>query len=189
MSTRKKTIPKPLKDLVWDINIGKDKGIGKCYVCDQELDSKKFHCGHIISEKNMGPTQLNNLKPICATCNLSMGTQNMDDFKKEFFPIIAKIEVLCKFNIFHDLIKNSNPLKYVLIPNYHMVARRYSTEYTDSYAQCIIRGIGTPPVGSRDTGPYKMSNIEKWQRITRLINADKSNNCEICLNFAKIISV
>ncbi|ATZ81263.1 hypothetical protein BMW23_1220 [Bodo saltans virus] len=26
------------------------------------------------------------MKPICATCNLSMKTQNMEEFKREFFP-------------------------------------------------------------------------------------------------------
>ena len=49
-----KYVPKVLKDLVWDINIGKASGLGKCYVCSQQIDSKNFHCGHIIAKKMEG---------------------------------------------------------------------------------------------------------------------------------------
>lgn len=87
MSPRKKIVPKVLKDLVWDMNIGRERGLGECYVCSQELDSKKFHCGHIISEKNGGKIELNNLRPVCATCNLSIGTRNMDEFRDIYFPV------------------------------------------------------------------------------------------------------
>ena len=41
-----------------------------------------FHCGHITSEKNGGDMTLNNLLPICALCNSSMGSVNMWDFIK-----------------------------------------------------------------------------------------------------------
>lgn len=104
MPPKKKSIPKALKNLVWDKNIGKEKGIGECYVCKQELDSKKFHCGHIIAEKSGGETQLDNLKPICATCNLSMGTQNMEDFKKMFFTEKIKDKKMCYFELLHEFI-------------------------------------------------------------------------------------
>ncbi len=104
MPPKKKSIPKALKDLVWDKNIGKDKGTGECYVCNQQLDSKKFHCGHIVAEKNGGETQLNNLKPICATCNLSMGTQNMEEFKKIFFPQKNDEKKECYFKLLHEFI-------------------------------------------------------------------------------------
>ena len=40
-----------------------------------------FHCGHVISEADGGPTTVDNLRPVCATCNLSMRTQNMEKFK------------------------------------------------------------------------------------------------------------
>ena len=30
---RKKTIPKILKNMIWDNCIGREKGIGKCYCC------------------------------------------------------------------------------------------------------------------------------------------------------------
>ena len=83
------SIPKAVKDTIWDQCFGKEAGIGKCYCCSGEINSKKFDCGHIISVANSGTNNIDNLKPICSTCNKSMGTTNMEEFKKEYF---AKIE-------------------------------------------------------------------------------------------------
>ena len=82
----RKTIPKAVKDKVWDICIGKEKGVSKCYCCSSDIDSKKFDCGHIISVANGGSDTIDNLKPICDTCNKSMGTENLEVFKKKYFP-------------------------------------------------------------------------------------------------------
>ena len=81
----RKTIPKSLKNIVWDKHIGKEKGIGECDVCKCEIDSKNFDCGHIISVKNGGETNETNLLPICATCNKSMGIENLNEFKEKYF--------------------------------------------------------------------------------------------------------
>ena len=35
-----------------------------------------WHCGHVISEKNGGETNIGNLRPICGSCNNSMGSMN-----------------------------------------------------------------------------------------------------------------
>ena len=43
-----------------------------------------FHCGHIIAESKGGELSVNNLKPICQSCNSSMGTQNMDEYIKKY---------------------------------------------------------------------------------------------------------
>jgi len=81
----RKSIPKSLKILVWDKNIGKEKGIGECDVCKSNIDSKNFECGHIISVKYGGETNIKNLLPICSSCNKSMGTQNLLEFKEIYF--------------------------------------------------------------------------------------------------------
>ena len=81
----RKSIPKSLKNQVWDKHIGKEKGIGKCNVCKIEIDSKNFECGHIISVKQNGETNINNLLPICSPCNKSMGIENLNEFKKKYF--------------------------------------------------------------------------------------------------------
>ena len=80
----RRSIPKVLKNLVWDINIGKEKGVGNCYCCLQNIDSKNFEAGHIIAVTNGGETKLENLKPICSCCNKSMGSSNLEDFKQTY---------------------------------------------------------------------------------------------------------
>ena len=82
---KKKSIPLSLKALVWNKYIGEEKGIGYCQCCRKNIIKQiSFHCGHIISERNGGSTTLNNLIPLCQTCNLSMGKQNMNDFVKKY---------------------------------------------------------------------------------------------------------
>lgn len=83
-NTKKQHIPKKLKNMIWDKYIGKEKGVGLCYCCSEEIDSKNFEAGHIIPEAKGGPTNIYNLRPICSCCNKSMGTQNMDEFKEKY---------------------------------------------------------------------------------------------------------
>jgi uncharacterized C2H2 Zn-finger protein len=82
---KKQKIPKVIKDLVWDTYIGEEKGVGPCYVCSGKINSKSFHCGHIVAEACGGKITIENLRPVCATCNGSIGTQNMDEFKEKYF--------------------------------------------------------------------------------------------------------
>lgn len=80
LANKKKTIPKVLKNSVWDKYIGQDKGIGSCFSCQTNIDSKHFECGHVIAEQDGGDITLDNLRPVCSLCNKSMGTLNMHDF-------------------------------------------------------------------------------------------------------------
>ena len=82
---KRKTIPKIIKNEVWDNYIGKTNGLGKCYVCATEIDSKNFEVAHIIAVKNGGSDESDNLRPTCLQCNRSMGVQNLEDFKKQYF--------------------------------------------------------------------------------------------------------
>ena len=83
---KKKSIPKSLKKMTWDKWVGKDVGTIKCLCCNhQEIRQIEFHCGHVVAEKNGGQTIVENFIPICAQCNLSMGTMNMNEFKKMYF--------------------------------------------------------------------------------------------------------
>ena len=57
--SKKASIPKKLKEIVWNTNIGVDKGTEKCMCCKTtEIQQMSFHCGHIISEYNGGETKL-----------------------------------------------------------------------------------------------------------------------------------
>lgn len=79
----KEKIPATVRNLVWLKFIG-DKNQGNCLCCSEEIISRaNFQCGHIIAEKNGGEVTVDNLRPICGSCNGSMGTQNMEDFIKK----------------------------------------------------------------------------------------------------------
>ena len=78
---KKKSIPLALKRNVWNKYVGEYIGKTLCLCCKlTHITQMNFSCGHIISEFNGGTNKLNNLKPICVSCNSSIRTQNMDEF-------------------------------------------------------------------------------------------------------------
>lgn len=84
--SRRKGIPKHIKTLVWNKYIGAATPSTKCLSCREELISiRSFHCGHVIAEAKGGDSTINNLRPICAPCNSSMGTMSMNEFTKTYF--------------------------------------------------------------------------------------------------------
>jgi hypothetical protein len=56
--------------------------IGQCYCCDDELKFSNMECGHIIPHVKGGGIDIENLEPICKSCNTQMGIMNLHDFKK-----------------------------------------------------------------------------------------------------------
>lgn len=89
---KRKAIPKKIKNLVWNKIIGKEKGVGNCYCCDDDIDSKHFEVGHVVSVANGGKNNVDNLKPICSCCNKSMGKRNLELFKEEYMSKKTKIK-------------------------------------------------------------------------------------------------
>jgi 5-methylcytosine-specific restriction endonuclease McrA len=82
----RKAIPKKIRGEAWKIQFG-DSTKGSCFCCKKDLDVfDDWHAGHIVSHSNNGTDTANNLRPVCGSCNLSMGTENMDDFKKRCYP-------------------------------------------------------------------------------------------------------
>lgn len=82
---KKKAIPVALKRNVWNKWIGEAIGKSKCMCCKlTEITMLNFACGHIIAEANGGELKLDNLKPICVSCNSSMGTQNMNTYIEKY---------------------------------------------------------------------------------------------------------
>ena len=89
-------IPKALREQVWLQFVGK-KYHDKCHVkwCKNDIDVFNYQVGHNIPESKGGATVIENLRPICCRCNLSMGNQytitewenlgNSDNVKKKFF--------------------------------------------------------------------------------------------------------
>ena len=113
------TIPKSVKDQLWDSIFGSKAGEGKCYVCSETINSKKFDCGHMTAVANGGSNDISNLKPICSSCNKSMGTKNMDDFKKEFYQSKQQKNLnTMSFNNFSE-VNNSNYHNQLLMGNFN----------------------------------------------------------------------
>jgi hypothetical protein len=79
--SKRKGIPKAVRDKLWEIE-NKDSLHGNCFTCEKKLDYHTFHASHITSVKNGGSDNISNLKICCITCNLSMGTRNLFEFKE-----------------------------------------------------------------------------------------------------------
>ena len=78
---KKQSIPKNVRVIVWNHYIGENIIHHRCLCCKKVLISNtNFEVGHVLSEKNGGTHEINNLRPICFACNHSMGTENMIDF-------------------------------------------------------------------------------------------------------------
>jgi len=72
----KETIPKRIRELVWTTYNG-ETFTYKCFVtwCNNNINVFNFQVGHDIPESKGGTIDIDNLKPICGNCNLSMGNR------------------------------------------------------------------------------------------------------------------
>jgi len=78
---KKQSIPKNVRIIVWNHYIGEDLIKHRCLCCKKVLiTNTNFEVGHVLSEKNGGSHEINNLRPICFACNHSMGSENMIEF-------------------------------------------------------------------------------------------------------------
>tara|TARA_Y100000389_G_C17439544_1_gene507708 strand:+ start:1102 stop:1443 length:342 start_codon:yes stop_codon:yes gene_type:complete len=86
---KKANIPKAVREQCWLATNGKvyEK---KCYVdwCENIIDVFNYHVGHDKPESQGGTLDIDNIKPICARCNLSMSDNYtieewQDKYKKE----------------------------------------------------------------------------------------------------------
>lgn len=70
---KKATIPKAIREQCWTKSFG-EVFKHSCYInwCDNEISVFDFHVGHDQPESKGGTLSVDNLKPICARCNLSM---------------------------------------------------------------------------------------------------------------------
>jgi hypothetical protein len=95
MKYKKKKIPIALKREVWIKTYG-EIFKGKCSVkwCTTNLNPFIFEAGHQIPESKGGSTTLDNLLPICSSCNKSMGNRyTIEEFSNTFNKNITIEEV------------------------------------------------------------------------------------------------
>jgi len=83
--SKKVTVPKKVKTDVWNTYIGAAIPAHKCLCCKKTtITNTEFHVGHKKSAFDGGELNIDNLRPICAACNTSMGTMNMDEYIVKF---------------------------------------------------------------------------------------------------------
>ena len=70
---KKQKIPKAIREKTWIKTFG-EVFSHSCYIkwCTNTINVFDFHVGHDKPESKGGTIDIDNLKPICARCNLSM---------------------------------------------------------------------------------------------------------------------
>jgi len=76
LNNHKESIPKRIRELVWT-TYNNETFTHKCFVswCENKVNVFNFQVGHDIPESKGGTLDIDNLKPICGNCNLSMGNK------------------------------------------------------------------------------------------------------------------
>jgi 5-methylcytosine-specific restriction endonuclease McrA len=74
-------ISKKLKHEVW-VHWFKEAESVVC-PCGTIITAEENHCGHIVARAKGGRTAVENLRPVCASCNLRMKTRNMNEYFAE----------------------------------------------------------------------------------------------------------
>ena len=80
----RKAIPKKVREEVWKKRNGASFD-GRCFCCETDLRFEAFEVGHVIPVADGGNDSVDNLEPVCRSCNRSMGKRNMLEFKKTHF--------------------------------------------------------------------------------------------------------
>jgi len=115
-----------LKKTVWINTYDKEKShlcpIIGCSSIMIEKEHETWHCGHVKSHKNNGPTEKSNLRPICPHCNRKMNYRNWDEWENELINKIILEEYFndCK----HTKCKNGDCKNKVSKKNFK--AQRYN---------------------------------------------------------------
>lgn len=82
----RKALPAHVRQTVWDraekIMVDNNQ-VALCAICKEHLKFTTFECGHIVSVKNGGSDEPENLTPMCGRCNRSLGAHNFDTSESE----------------------------------------------------------------------------------------------------------
>jgi HNH endonuclease len=71
---------------VWNTYIGKEVYKHLCIVCNDRMMEKServYDCGHVIPVAHGGSDDIDNLRPVCHSCNIRMATKNMVKYMEE----------------------------------------------------------------------------------------------------------
>jgi 5-methylcytosine-specific restriction endonuclease McrA len=77
-------IPQKIREQAWDHHVRKHGK--KCFCCIKPIEfkgetrGKSHHCGHILAYTSGGKDKVYNLRPLCPSCNLSMGPLHLYEY-------------------------------------------------------------------------------------------------------------
>ena len=74
---------KAVRATVWARWVGNDVGQIMCPCCDAvpiNQGLSNWHAAHVIAQKHGGTLTVDNLRPICVTCNLSMTCDSLIEY-------------------------------------------------------------------------------------------------------------
>ena len=114
---RKANIPKALREQVWLETFGKVYE-HSCHIewCSNIINVFDFHVGHDIPESKGGTLTIDNLKPICARCNLSMGDNYTISEWQNFKPKVNDVKPKVESNKDNNKKENNDKTKEKIIP-------------------------------------------------------------------------
>lgn len=77
----RRKIPFMTRELVWKKVHTNMCDEGMCYCCSAPLKFTDMECGHIIAHALGGKMHVDNLMPVCKSCNRDMGIMNLHEYK------------------------------------------------------------------------------------------------------------
>lgn len=116
---------KKFRQIVWETYMDNDKYKNPCFCCEKTMiDPFSYNFGYIISNINGGDiNNIENIRPICSLCNLSIGTQNMYDYILDNFfwyqnISLEQVKMVANFldiqNIDNDKVDKNNLIKLII---------------------------------------------------------------------------
>lgn len=85
LKANRKPLPKKIRMDLWERHFPNQRK-GKCFACQNEIDIIAFEAGHIVSAADGGSDTVDNLLPLCQSCNRSMGKMNMKTWIAKYYP-------------------------------------------------------------------------------------------------------
>ena len=128
----KKTINASLRRNVFNRDFGYSSNIGPCFVCQSQIDRDNAHIGHIEAEYMGGKTELDNLKAICASCNLSTEHKTCTVSKKS----VSGYKIIF-LSLFYKTLNNCILLfsNYIILYYNYEDVRRLQSNYNGRFYQ------------------------------------------------------
>jgi hypothetical protein len=74
-------IPYIIREQVWKKCNPNTGDLGTCFTCCNDLYFREMECGHIKAHALGGDISVDNLMPVCKTCNKDMGIMNLFEYK------------------------------------------------------------------------------------------------------------